>query len=168
MERNYLPLFEENAEFYETTYEGYRKSTETKLSSKESARKICEFMKNNHITIEDKMIFNKILGDHQILSKLIWVWDGSYRNNRLFYKRFNFHNMNQNSFSIMDSYSYKNNKNYYDMSIKERLDFLKNKYEFIFIDLVEDSTACDDMLFDEMMDCDYPDDDYDTIEEMCN
>lgn len=144
----------------------YRNRTERKYKKKENARRIVEFMKTNHICEEDRKIFNKILGDHAILSKLVWVWDGSYRNNRIFYKRNSHQDKNSSAFWIQNKlYPYqKDNKGYniYDIDSKLILNHAKNNYEVIFIDLVSDEKAFEDDLWD----MDYPDyEDYDDFEE---
>lgn len=150
VKQNYLPLFylsdmereirknlKEDA--FETFLPKYRKESEIKLSQKESVKKILKFINDNHITDDDMKVFNKILGDHQILSKIIFVSDGSYRSHKIFFSRFNFKNMNSSSISIIDHYFKKDD---YGLTIHidpiDHLNVLKHKYESIFIQLIDD------------------------------
>lgn len=168
--RTYKPLFENRAEesirsnapgiYGDITLQDYRNSTEMILKHKDKVNRILDFIKTNNITDEEMKVFNKILGDRSILDKLVFVWDGSYRTQRIFYKKFNMEN--KNSFDIESDWLYKNRKNkYYKMSTIDKLNFLKNNYDTIFIHLINDEDALMEMLwddyYDDMSDYDYYD-----------
>lgn len=172
---NYKPLFEDRTEeelnqsvtnmniFGKRNLDDYRMQTETKLSQEETTNKILDFIKNNSISSHEMKVFNKILGDNEILDKLIFIWDGSYRTQRIFYKKFS---ENSEGLTIESDWLYHNNEdNYYNLSDIEKLDFLKNNYESIFIHLVSDESAMFDRIFDDYYD-DMPD--YDDLYEGCN
>lgn len=171
MNRQYLPLFEDATP--SNGWEKYRANTETIITVPESIEKINSFIKENYISEEDLTVFRKILNDPQILSKLVWVRDGSYRNNRLFFKRFNFKVVDQPAFLVECAWLYKNKENdYWNMPADDKIKFIKDNYEYIFIDLVPDNIAqLENLLFDTIdmeFENDYepdPDDDYYTRDE---
>lgn len=161
------PLFEEdaieriNSPFFISIYpngrtlENYRKETETKLSYTDTVNRIAEFIAKNNISHTEAEIFQKILEDEEIINKLVFIWDGSYRTQRIFYKKFS--SACNNNFSVDSDWLYKNNQDdYYNMTTSEKIDFLKNNYEIIFIHLVDDESSLRDMLFDNYYD-DMPD-----------
>lgn len=145
----------------EKEFENYIKETTKKLNKKDMVNKIIDFIKVNNISEEDMKIFNKILGDHKILNKLQICIDGSYTNGRIFYK--NFFN-SSNNISISGEFWYKYYcKNHNSLNSLEKLNYMKNHFEVIYLHLVNDKQALEDKMWDDMMDniCDdYPEEEY--------
>lgn len=150
---NYKPLYEDRADetlrdlsmsdflHYKELYgEGgysldiYRKTTEFKLSRKETVNKILKFIKNNNISDNDMKIFNKILGDHQVLDKLVFINDGSFRNNRLYYNGGFIIECRKEYYCSSSPNVYRNKWT----SPNKFINNIKNNYEVIFIHLNPD------------------------------
>lgn len=158
---NFKPLFIEGTEKElmsfvslpenNETLISYRSRTETILKNKDKVNRILDFIRNNNISDDEMRVFNKILGDKQILDKLVFVWDGSYRSHRIFYKKHS--KGDKNSFSIECDWLYYNKRNKYNsMTLIDKLNFLKNNYEIIFIHLVDDEEAINDAMWDSYYD----------------
>lgn len=149
---NYKPLYEDDADeilrdlsrgdvlHYKELYgEGgysldiYRKTTEFKLSRKETVNKILKFIKDNNISDNDMKIFNKILGDHQVLDKLIFVTDGSFRANRLYYNGGFMVECGKEYYCSSSPTMYRK-----WVSPNKLINNIKNNYEVIFIHLNSD------------------------------
>lgn len=130
---------------FNPTLEDYKQSNEERLTSVESVQRIKYFIENNHITDHDMDIFNTILNNVEIISKLVWVWDGSYLNNRIFYKRFNFDDMNTNAFMIEGEYGK------YCRG-KSTIDDINRDFDTIFICLISDEKAYESKLWSDQMD----------------
>jgi len=133
-----------------------------KLPKKQIVKRIVSFIKSNNISEPDKKLFNKILGDTKILSKLQICTDGSYLNGRIFYK--NFFNCSENVMFVDGKYwsdQYVKN-NYVNISTFEKLNYMKYNFEVIYLHLVGNSKALDDILWQDEMDSMMPEwDDYD-------
>ena len=131
-----------------------------KLSKKQMVKRILSFIKSNNISLFDKKLFNKILGDTKILNKLQICTDGSYLNGRIFYK--NFFNGSENVMFVDGTYwsdqYFKNN--YVNISTLEKLNYMKYNFEVIYLHLVGNSKALDDKLWQDEMDELMPDYDY--------
>lgn len=169
MKRNYYPLYVSKTtlgkDLDKEYLEDYCLKNNVKYPAKRRARKnakrIMEFIRSNSLSQAEISVFNKILGDHQILSKLIFVYDGSYLRNRILYNDYNWSDTiihDKNCFMInvaLDDDATKDKYDYYevakDMTDKQLLNFAKNHYEYIFMQLPYPS------LFD---DFDFDDDDY--------
>lgn len=129
----------------------YRRYSEEKLTRKDKVNRILSFMNDNTISVESRELFNKILGDHQILNKLIFVRDGSYRNNRIFYKNFQL----SPNYEMLTEISLDDNSRFDPVrnqlpqfSGKMGLNYMKNHYESIFIQLTTDDEVCYEKYFD--------------------
>lgn len=139
---NFKPLFNGTEMSVEELVQ-YRANTEYKLSHKEKVNRILRFIKENKISQEEMKIFNKILGDHKILDKLVFVWDGSYRSNIIFYKKLMIGK--ENNFVIRNYWLYgSNNGKYKTMSVMDNLNYIKNNYETLFIHLISDEESTRD------------------------
>ncbi len=140
---NFKPLFD-GEEGSQEELAVYRAETEYKLSHKEKVNRILKFISENNISSEEMKIFNKILGDHKILDKLVFVWDGSYRSNRIYYKKFIAGK--ENNFHIENWWLYKNhNHKCKAMTMMENINYIKNNYEIIFIHLITDDESQKDI-----------------------
>lgn len=140
---NFFPNYRKNAHPYGCTLKEYCKENETILTPRKSIIKIRQFLMNNTVTQYDAYIFQKICNSPDILSKLVWVNDGSYLGNRIFYKRFDFDHMNYNALSI-EFYAQASdtaNRLFFNLDTFNRLNFLTSFCNKIFIHLIDDKEA---------------------------
>lgn len=127
--------------FTKKEFDEYIKESEIRLSRKNTVAKIHDFIEHNEISADSLKIFNKILGDVSILDKIVFVNNTQCRNNNIIYccgfsDIYSADLNNTEDFIDTCMYEYK----YFDYSeYVERLNHLKNNYEFIFIKLTSDS-----------------------------
>lgn len=61
----------------------FRASTETRLTSEESKSKILSCLDEAAFSDEDNELITALANNEELLAKLVWVTDGSWRNNRI-------------------------------------------------------------------------------------
>ena len=109
----------------------FRHETEIKLSQDEVTSRLSDFYKSdNSISEKDNRIFDKLLGDQDLLAKLVFVRDASYRNNIIRYMEDTPKSANGLHFRIKDNYYPYENDSFGADSIAV-LEHMKNNYETI-------------------------------------
>lgn len=123
----------------DVTVDKYMARHHRKFSKKDTVNRIKEFIEDNRISKDDMEIFKKIYGDHQILSKLVFVDDGSFCRHKILYKRgIRFFS---NFYIFCDDLYQENKKEYEYIDAKDKLNYIKRNYEVIYIQLVSDRDA---------------------------
>ena len=116
-------------------------------SKKDTAKYIVNFMKayERILSVDDIKIFNNILGDNKLLSKIAICSDGSYVSGRVFFMSYKFEQINQNysnkDYITVDGVYWFNDylHNHKDISNIDKLNFMKNNFEKIYIHLPSDN-----------------------------
>lgn len=127
---------------------GYIKTSELKLNHREKVNFIFNFIKKNHMSDEDVTVFNKILGDHQVLNKLVLVNDNSYRAYYIYYRTTSIWDNPQpnksNNFTIVHYNPGSGHEWTEDvMNHIEAIDYLKRNHDKIFLSLCgTEGTVC--------------------------
>jgi len=136
----------------------FKKSSCHKLSKEKLIKTILSFINNNDVLEKDKELFNYILDDDIILSKLQICTDGSYVNGRIFYKNF-FNNWDSNIQVTGRYWNEYYSKNRLVPDTLVMIDYMKDNFEVIYLHLVNDEEAMDDKIWQEEFD--RMDDDFD-------
>jgi hypothetical protein len=155
--KKYLPLFEKESKVYKSlqddghpdyqlSWNDYIKKcfeSHRHYSRKETAKIIRDFINSNFVSDRDRLIFNEILKNKPLLDKLIFVEDGSYLNNRLYFDNKHLRDINGKQgcfyFEIgLDVLKDKERDDYYKLSDSLKLKFIMDNFECVFIHLIND------------------------------
>lgn len=145
--KEYKPLFVEGVENLllripsrkDKTLQDYRNETEIILTDKEKIDRIVKFINRQKLSVSDKKVFDKILSDPEIIKKLRFVIDNSYRTHCIYYRPglFKFSNFYIRACPISETEP--------DISHSDKIDFIKNNYETIFIFLEDKDISIDEI-----------------------